>query len=315
VTVAAASLPDRLGRTTELIGDEIVNRFECGLSITTEVLFKRDPRRILPLGGSTCALLNRMANHPEMVRGRRVFEPFAGSGPLGLMALVQGARHVDFLDVNPRARDFQTRNAAASGIDPARFDAIVGDVTTHVPAEPYHVVLANPPYVPTPDGIAGTLTSNGGRDGCRWIEILLGRLDDWLLPDGEAWVLMWQVVKHGRPLIADRIAELVPSRPVALFVGQQEPVPLEASCRAYRKLFPQHLADVDAWHASLVTAHGGPLEECQYVLHAGPRSPGAGSTTVREDFAEQFGAAFMIPAGAAEELAFGRAFENFVPAD
>lgn len=311
--MVGASLPNRLRRTQEVVGDEIVNRFACGLSVTTEVLHKRDDRRILPLGGSTCALLNRMANHPEMVRGKRVFEPFAGSGPLGLMALAQGAEHVDFLDINPRAVEYQLRNAAASGLEPARFTARVGDVAHHAPTELYHVVLANPPFVPTPDGIPGTLTSNGGTDGNRAIEILLGRLDAWLRPKGEAWILMWQIVKEGRPLIADHVAEVVPARSAVFHIGQVEAIPLEASSWAYRKLFPGYQAEVDAWEAALAAAHGTDLRQCQYVLHVGPTSSGGGSCEVRDDFAEKFGEDFLIPVGPAEELAFGRAFENFLP--
>ncbi len=310
-----ASLPNRLGRTQQVVGDEIVNHFACGLSVTTEVLHKRDLQRILPLGGSTCALLNRMANHPEMVRGKRVFEPFAGSGPLGLMALAQGAAHVDFLDINPRAVEYQLRNAAASGFEPTRFSVHVGDVAKYAPAEPYQILLANPPFVPTPDGIAGTLTSNGGADGSRWIEALLGRLEVLLRPDGEAWILMWQIVKEGRPLLANRVAVRLPRRPAVFYKGQVEAIPLAASSSAYRKLFPHHEAEIEAWEAALAAAHGTGLQECQYVMHVGPECAGGGSASVRDDFAEEFGADFMIPAGPPEELAFGRAFENFVPTD
>jgi tRNA G37 N-methylase Trm5 len=52
-----------------------------------------------------------MLNFPEVVRGKRLFEPFAGSGALGFMALKIGARRVDFLDINHRASDFQRENA------------------------------------------------------------------------------------------------------------------------------------------------------------------------------------------------------------
>ena len=250
-----------------------------------------------------------------MVRGKRVFEPFAGSGPLGLMALTQGAEHADLLDINPWAVGYQLRNAAASGIDRVRFSGLTGDVATHTPAERYQVVLANPPFVPTPDGIEGTITSNGGPDGNRSLEVLLGRLDEWLLPEGEAWVLMWQLVKEGQPLIGDRTGELIPTRPVVFHVGQAEAIPLEASCWAYRKLFPGHDDAIDVWQAALIAAHGSGLQECQYVMEVGPVSPEGGRSTVQHDFAEHFGADFIIPAGPAEELAFGRAFENFVPSE
>jgi hypothetical protein len=266
---SADSLPDRLGRSQEIVGDEVVNGFACGLQITTEVLHKADARRILPIGGSTCCLLNRMVCFPEMVRGKRVCEPFAGSGPYGLMALVQGAAHADLIDINPRAAGFQRRNAAASGIGPERFAAIEADVAVCVAGESYDLVLANPPFVPTPDGIAGTLTSNGGADGSRLIEALLGRLDEWLVPDGEAWVLMFQLVVDGRPLLADRAASFAPLRPIEFIAGQAEPIPLEASCEAFRKLFPDDVAAIDDWRDQLEGVHGPGPQECQYVMHVG----------------------------------------------
>lgn len=108
--------------------------------------------------------------------------------------------------------------------------------------------------------------------------------------------------------------ERLPGRPAVFHKGQLEAIPLEASSWAYRKLFPHREAEVAAWEAALVAAHGKGLQECQYVMQLGPESPGGGSCAVRDDFAEQFGEDFMI-AGPAEELAFGRAFENFIPPD
>lgn len=64
--------------------------------------------------------MNYLCHHPEMVRGRLVFEPFAGAGPLGLTALMLGAKEVSFLDINPRAVSFARRNVERNGLDAAR---------------------------------------------------------------------------------------------------------------------------------------------------------------------------------------------------
>ena len=93
----------------------IINRFGNGLTIKTEAFFKRDPMRILPLGGPQGSLMNHMLHFPASVRGKRVFEPFAGSGGVGLMALKVGAAHLDLLDINPRAAEFHRESAALSG--------------------------------------------------------------------------------------------------------------------------------------------------------------------------------------------------------
>src|SRR4030042_839520 len=104
---ARSSLPDLLGRSSEVQGEEVINRFANGLAIKTEIWNKDDTLRILPLGSPQASLMNHILGFPEVVRGKYVFEPFAGSGALGFMALKLGARHVDFLDINPRASDFQ----------------------------------------------------------------------------------------------------------------------------------------------------------------------------------------------------------------
>src|SRR5262249_60810675 len=105
-----------------------------------------------------------------------VFELFAGSGALGFMALKLGAHHVDLLDVNPRAVTFQVENAALNHFLPSQYSAIEGDIATFIPTHTYDLILANPPFVPTPAGIAGTLTSNGGTEGNKSVELHVHRL-------------------------------------------------------------------------------------------------------------------------------------------
>ena len=109
---------------------------------------------------------------------RTLFEPFAGSGAIGFMALKVGAGHVDFLDVNPRASQFQRENAGLNQFSSSRFTSITGDIADFAPARKYDLMLANPPFVPTPEGIDGTLTSNGGPEGSRFVEILVERLEE-----------------------------------------------------------------------------------------------------------------------------------------
>ncbi len=305
-----SALPDRLGTEREVDGDEVEYRFANGLRIRTEVFNKPDPMRILPLGSPQCSLLNHLAAFPEAVRDARVFEPFAGSGALGLMALRLGAAHVDFLDVNPRAAEFHQRNVALSSLDPGRVGSITGDVAEFVPDERYDLVLANPPFVPTPDGIAGTLTSNGGREGSRFVEILADRLEVFLVPGGRALVYVFQLERAGRPLVADFLDERLAHRPVDLFRAQTEPIPFPVYCDAYRKLFAADTEAIDAWAGELERRHGDGLTLSHYVIDVGPAGEAPAPCRLRDDFAAVFGASFLAP-GEVDELAFGRVFENY----
>ena len=158
-----ASLPDLLQRSREIQGEQVLYRFGNGLTLKTEILRKNDRLRILSLGTPQGSLMNHMLNFPEVVKDKEVFEPFAGSGALGFMALKVGARHVDFLDINPRALTFQVENAALNELPQSCYRSIEGDIATFTTDRSYDLILANPPFVPTPEGIEGTITSNGGQ--------------------------------------------------------------------------------------------------------------------------------------------------------
>ena len=303
----------KLSRQREIEGERWVFRFENGLVVHTDPFMKDDPGRILPVGGPQDAILSRLASLPQLVAGKRVFEPFAGSGVLGLMALRLGAAHVDLLDVNPRAQSFELDNARRNGFAPARFRAILQSIADFEPETRYELVLANPPFVPTPAGITGTLTSAGGPEGNDLVELLLARLPRLLAPEGEAYVYVMQLVTHGgRPLIADAIEHLVVSRSVALTPTQAEPNPLTHYVDAYLRYFPLQSNEVEGWAAELERAHGAGLSMQHYVMHVQPERPGPTEWTVTPDLHEKYGQ-LPYPSWSYRDLALSRVMENVLP--
>jgi hypothetical protein len=307
------NLPDRLQRTVEYRGDQVHYRFANGLEIRTEVFNKEDRLRILPLGTPQGSLMNHMLSFPESVRGKSVFEPFAGSGALGFMALAAGAAHVDFLDINPRAAEFHGANAGLNRFNGQQYRSITGDIAVYTPPQRYDLLVANPPFVPTPDGIEGTITSNGGAEGSRFVEILLRRLDELLLPSGRALVYVFQFAKGGVPLVVDLIAAAIRDRPVEITPAQAKATPLQMFADAYARLFTNSGAAIDRWRTDLLQRHGADLTLCHYIVDIGPQSAAAASCVLRDNFAEKFGDAFLVPTENEELLALDRAFENFVP--
>ena len=311
---ASKSLPDLLRRTREVHGEEVLYRFANGLAIKTEVFNKNDRLRILPLGTPQGSLMNHVLSFPETVREKRVFEPFAGSGALGFMALKAGAAHVDFVDINPRAADFQRQNAALNHFSSDRFTAITADISDFAPERKYDLILANPPFVPTPEGIEGTITSNGGPEGSRFVAILLERLEALLEPGGKALIYVFQLARDSGPLIVELLAGASKRRPIELTPAQQHPIPFEAYCKAYRQLFPKAGPAIEAWRSDLLRRHGSGLVLCHYVVDIGRESDGPADCVIRENFAEKFGESFFAPSESADELAFARVFENYTPA-
>jgi 16S rRNA (guanine966-N2)-methyltransferase len=80
--------------------------------------------------------------------GARVLDLFAGSGALGIEALSRGARHVDFVELNPRSLSTLRQNLrSVDGEAEAtihRGDALKFAAT--LSAEDYDVAFADPPY-------------------------------------------------------------------------------------------------------------------------------------------------------------------------
>ena len=121
--------------------------------------------------------------------GTRLLEVGAGAGLVALEAARHGARVVA-TDLNPHALRSLRERARAEGLDltPVRTDLARG-------LGRFDRVVANPPYLPTrprerdPDPWHN-LALDGGPDGCRVTARLVGELDEHLLRDGEAFVLV-----------------------------------------------------------------------------------------------------------------------------
>lgn len=295
--MAESTLPDLLHWTSQVRGEEVVYRFSNGLAIKTDVPEKDDSLRILPLGRPQGALMNRIANFPSLVRGRLVFDPFAGSGALGFMALKAGARHVDFLDINPRAVDYQRENAALNAFSSSRFRSIQGDIADFEPDGRYDLILANPPFVPAPEDIPGTITSNAGPEGNRLVDLLLDRMERLLQPRGEAFIYLYQFARDGLPLVAETMMRSLLRRRVDFTPCQESSTPCESYFEAYRQHHPAAAPAIDRWRADILQRYGNDLALSHYIAHIWARSGETTSCVVRNDFPERFGAAFLIPSG------------------
>jgi hypothetical protein len=307
-----AGLPNILGRVREEVGKEWVFHFANGLEVHTDPFMRRDTARVLPIGGPQEVILNRLAHKPELVAGKHVLDAFCGSGILGLMALKLGAEHVDFVDINSRAALFTERNCQRNGFSPDRFSIFQTSIADYACERRHDVVLANPPFVMTPDGIEGTLTSRAGATGNDLIELLFSRLDDMLEPVGEAYLIMLQLLADGAPVIACALPALLPTRAVAFTPVQAEATPFALYVDAYHEAFPQHRAQIDAWQRHLRDRHGDHLTAQHYALRVRPRAADAPAWEIIDDLDEEYGETLRYPPSSHRDLALGRVVENLV---
>ena len=163
----------------------------------------------------------------------------------------------------------------------------------------------------TPPGITGTLTSAAGPTGDDLVTILLDRLDDLLIPAGQAYIFVLQLTSNGRPLIYDRVAEVLRDRQRAVFTPVQiEATPFDYYERAYKERFPAHVHDVTTWAAGLRADHAGELAVQHYILRIEPAV--ATSCTVTDDLASEYGADLAFAADSHMDLALGRVAENLI---
>jgi Methyltransferase small domain len=281
-------LPNLLQLSREVQGEQLLYRFGNGLKIKTEIFRKNDRLRILPLGAPQASLMNHMLNFPEIVKDKDIFEPFAGSGALGFMALKLGARHVDFLDINRRTLIFQAENAALNDFPANQYNSIEGDIATFSTDRKFDVIVANPPFIPTPDGIDGIITSNGGPDGNRLVEILLQRLDELLHPQGQAIVYLFQIVRQGEPVIAELITRYLDHRLVELTPAQARPISFAVYRQIYGEVFPVAGEAIARWQAELTGRYGEDLTLCHYIADIGPRTDRRTACVIRNNFKEKY---------------------------
>jgi 16S rRNA (guanine(966)-N(2))-methyltransferase RsmD len=94
------------------------------------------------------------------LEGARFADLYAGSGAVGLEALSRGAGHVLFVESDPKAARAVRANVAALNARNVQMSAErVERVVKQAPAEPYHVIFADPPYALEDERIAELLAA------------------------------------------------------------------------------------------------------------------------------------------------------------
>lgn len=106
------------------------------------------------------ALFSRL-DHEGLLQGTRVLDLYAGSGALGLEAASRGAAHVLLVEQARQAAQVCRRNVADLGLaGTVELQArAVAAVLGQAPAEPYDLVLADPPYPLAEDDLAAVLAA------------------------------------------------------------------------------------------------------------------------------------------------------------
>jgi SAM-dependent methyltransferase len=119
-----------------------------------------------------------------------------GAGTLALVAAARGARRAVGVDVSARAVALARVNASLNGLA-AEFRA--GDLAAPVEGERFDLVLAQPPYVVAPPGLARTVYLHGGPRGDELALRFASAAAGALAPGGRA-VLFFDAPSGGEPI-------------------------------------------------------------------------------------------------------------------
>ena len=133
-------------------------------------------------------LFSMLASRLGNFEGLRVADLYAGSGALGLEALSRGAAHATFVETNRAALKAIDANVTALGAA-ARISMRAMSATALPAADPFDLVLADPPYEPG----SGTAVAAAVSKACwlargGWMAIESQRGDPITPPNG------WEVV-------------------------------------------------------------------------------------------------------------------------
>ena len=123
----------------------------------------------------------------------RFLDAGTGSGciPVSILKHAPNARAVA-VDISPAAIAVARRNAERNGVA-ERVELIESDVYANLPAERFHLIVSNPPYVPERDlsGLQPEVRDHeprvaltDGRDGLQIIAEIVRRAPEFLLPGG-----------------------------------------------------------------------------------------------------------------------------------
>jgi release factor glutamine methyltransferase len=140
-------------------------------------------------------LLVRAMQDSGLIPGRRVLDLCTGSGFVAIAAAEMGCASVTAFDICPRAVHSTRGNAAVAGVE---IEVQEGSWTAALRHPPFDVVVANPPYVPTPpeneidlysSGLGPSWAWNAGSDGRLVLDPLCASASN-LLCDGGSVVLV-----------------------------------------------------------------------------------------------------------------------------
>jgi release factor glutamine methyltransferase len=137
----------------------------------------------------TWLLAGLLAREPRL-RGARVLDLCTGTGALGIVAAIGGARTVTAVDISRRSVHAARLNARLNG---ARMRVLRGDLFDVVARRRFDLIAANPPYLPSTEPqlprSGASRAWDAGIDGRAILDRIVAEAPLHLTPGGALWLV------------------------------------------------------------------------------------------------------------------------------
>ncbi len=156
------------------------------------------------------------------------------------------------VDVSPLAVETATFNAALNDIS-SRYRVVQGDLFAPLGDRRFALIVANPPFIPVPEGVDFPVYGDGGEDGLVVMRPLLAGLTGRLTAEGRAVVYVEGIGDQRGPLILDVLGELAAnghSIGVTLLATMTVDQALFAIGRLLSMQRPSRLEELSRWQES-----------------------------------------------------------------
>ncbi len=236
------------------------------LIVKTDRWNRKENDRVIAIGQSAYIIMNYIRNNSLIVKDKDVLDLFAGSGVFGLLSLYLKAKSVDFVEINERSTQFIIENIHLNKFDKSRYKIYNQDMVEFNIKKKYDVILANPPFVPVPEGVDFPVHSNGGKDGNYLFNNFLTRIDSFLKPTGRAIFISFQLEYNDTPVIIDNIRKNAVNRDVKITKLRSKSFSLESIAIEYINNLPEKKDIILSWKDELEKKYKGNLSYNYYIF-------------------------------------------------
>jgi methylase of polypeptide subunit release factors len=205
------------------------------------------PNQVMFVGGDSRTLVRCTRRRPV----RAALDLCTGSGVQALFAAAH-SEHVVAVDINPRAVRCAHFNAQVSGI--TNLNVLVGDLFEPVRTERFDLIVANPPFVPSP--LNTLMFRDGGPSGEDVQRRIVAGLPNHLAPGGIAHIITELGQRDGEPLV-DRVRQWLNGAPmdIHVFRFREYSAMKYAIGHAKGNDYDEFLHSVDQWASNLRNHH------------------------------------------------------------